>query len=1117
MRNALAHRTLMLSATLLVLLALPSAAFAESLEDISDDTQSPNPEECENPEDCGCDCPKPEISSDTASTQTTSTSGSTSGSGDGAGLTQVGGAGPMSVGPMSVGPMSVGPMSVGPMSVGGCGPCGSGSGGGGAMDTGAGPSLSINRHFRPRDQAFVSGLGAGMFLDSDAHISLSVVNQYSKKAKAIDYFDPAERANIRLTPDAANVALFKDTRFTKSANITLYSSYDPVAGTGTLVTAGYDFNAVSHAVLNKHTGEKLVFQMFTPSTEPDPGEELIQLPKITATTGGVVLPSGQITGFGFYSSTQPAGTARFDNVTFSNASSAVLYREVFPLGGGQNSSNGSDEADATREGWTCRGGATIISQISKIWANGAAEPVGGAVNSFPVNTATGGCLVGGFNNQSPSIFFATEYSGMTTSQVATITWDQGHTQSIITPSRVAVAVNGIWYVSNSTFSQGTANTWEPKSLAMSGATWHRLDCDLSTDNAVRAGRLVRVVNRNGYASVVNYVTQPGGSTGQGDALWKVANVQDAYGRTATYTYSPTQVGGRWVVSSIALPTGGTSSFTYDSARLTGGTTADGGTLSVAHTYNATTDRVDVTFSDPDATGHRRKHEISLTPQYSFYDGSARWNKNTTSAPHISASAGQRTRRQENGAGEMTYFIMSTVNAGGATRNIFLGGGAMKKYSSGDKSEQFATTWSVTDANASLTQSDITAAYETHYAAYVGSTGNDNSDGTPPQKRDHSGVITSYEYNAANSITKKTFADGSTETWTYGAFELPLQYKDRMGRVTTWTYDTRGNKLTEKRGRALDVNGNAVDTPDTATWTWLYFPSTNAAHKFLLQRMTDPNGKATDYAYDSNRRLSTVTQPPDVSGGTRAVTTYAYKTSGIGIGMIDTITDPTGRVATYTYDAKGRTLSITRSHPTTPSATSTESYSYYNATVPPTTATSNDGTAANAINTITDRNGNRTKHYYDLAGRLTRRLVLPPGTALTPIAKEETWTHLRGTELVATHTVDGTTTSYGYDYRLRRISETRRANTRTTAPVGALTTTMAYNARNEMGAGHRSLRPFALERLRSRGEWLERRDRHRPHDSQRAGSPPWRDRHRRRHRFVGEPRARRWRQSQLRHR
>jgi YD repeat-containing protein len=72
--------------------------------------------------------------------------------------------------------------------------------------------------------------------------------------------------------------------------------------------------------------------------------------------------------------------------------------------------------------------------------------------------------------------------------------------------------------------------------------------------------------------------------------------------------------------------------------------------------------------------------------------------------------------------------------------------------------------------------------------------------------------------------------------------------------------------------------------------------------------TDAVGSVTDYVYDTNGNLSTVTAPSNNDAGTRPVTTYGYD----ALGRVTSVTDPLTHVTTYTYDVLDRVATVTLS-------------------------------------------------------------------------------------------------------------------------------------------------------------------------------------------------------------
>ncbi|MEX2139421.1 MAG: RHS repeat-associated core domain-containing protein [Pirellulales bacterium] len=131
----------------------------------------------------------------------------------------------------------------------------------------------------------------------------------------------------------------------------------------------------------------------------------------------------------------------------------------------------------------------------------------------------------------------------------------------------------------------------------------------------------------------------------------------------------------------------------------------------------------------------------------------------------------------------------------------------------------------------------------------------------------------------------------------------------LGQVETlFTYDARGNKLTEARRLA--------SSPFTVleTHSWEYDATFGQVTKHV-----DPLGRATKYVIDSSGNVLSMTQVVDQDDSTTGgfndvVTKYTY-TSGLSVnlpplGLIETETDPLGRTTKYEYFANGLVKKVT---------------------------------------------------------------------------------------------------------------------------------------------------------------------------------------------------------------
>lgn len=128
------------------------------------------------------------------------------------------------------------------------------------------------------------------------------------------------------------------------------------------------------------------------------------------------------------------------------------------------------------------------------------------------------------------------------------------------------------------------------------------------------------------------------------------------------------------------------------------------------------------------------------------------------------------------------------------------------------------------------------------------------------------------YGNYASITKP---DGSKEKWTRDNLDLPVNYTDELGHVTTWTRDA--NHLVQ-----------LVRYPNTTTEQFTY----NGFGQVLTH--VKRNGGIEYFNYDATGLLTSFT---DALGNT---TTYSYDTAG----RVASRLDPRGNLTTYEYNERG---------------------------------------------------------------------------------------------------------------------------------------------------------------------------------------------------------------------
>jgi RHS repeat-associated protein len=140
---------------------------------------------------------------------------------------------------------------------------------------------------------------------------------------------------------------------------------------------------------------------------------------------------------------------------------------------------------------------------------------------------------------------------------------------------------------------------------------------------------------------------------------------------------------------------------------------------------------------------------------------------------------------------------------------------------------------------------------------------------------------SYNYDAANRVTKITYPDGTTDTYTYNNLDL-ASYTDRLGRIWTYTYDAdrRMTARTDPTGHQTQYGYN----PDGS-----------------LTSLTDPNGNVTQWAYDLEDRLITKTYADS------STVTYTYENT---TSRLKSVLDALGQTKQYAYDEANELTGIT---------------------------------------------------------------------------------------------------------------------------------------------------------------------------------------------------------------
>ncbi|WP_284322504.1 hypothetical protein [Dyella acidisoli] len=453
---------------------------------------------------------------------------------------------------------------------------------------------------------------------------------------------------------------------------------------------------------------------------------------------------------------------------------------------------------------------------------------------------------------------------------------------------------------------------------------------------------------------------------------QVASRTAVDGTVTTYTYN--SVG--QVLSSTVTPASGqgaarTTSATYDAFGETV-TATDAATATTTYVYNALGQHIEAT----DALGNST---------WTYYDANGKLLYTIEGQPSGATrnALGNVSAYQYNAFGEVTstttyagqLTLTTTGTSSGATLNIATATTAQVTAAlatplaapSGDANAVTLTTYTLDGQVATVTDGN---GYQTarSYDAFGDVTQVQQQLSQPGSALTASNsTITTYTYDQRGEQLSETDGVGSsvarTASQTYDAFGRVTSRTDGNGHTISYTYDALGRQITT----SLTVQGTARTTQTTY----------DAFGQVLTE--TDALGNTTTYSYSVATHTATVTTP----GG---ITTTTVKDA---LGDTVSVTDGGGNTTTYTYDADGRLL-------TTTDALGNVSHRQYDA----------DG----ALIQTTDAAGHVVTTTYNASGKVLTQTVDPSGLNLV--------------------------TTYAYDGQGRQLS--------ITDPTGAVTT-YSYDA------------------------------------------------------------------------
>ena len=177
----------------------------------------------------------------------------------------------------------------------------------------------------------------------------------------------------------------------------------------------------------------------------------------------------------------------------------------------------------------------------------------------------------------------------------------------------------------------------------------------------------------------------------------------------------------------------------------------------------------------------------------------------------------------------------------------------------------------------------------------------DANGNVASVTDFAGVNTTYVYDMTRNLEiRRTEASGTTAVRTistewHPTWDLPLRIAEPK-KLTTNTYDDRGNLLTQTVKSTTDANGSSgfAATASGASSTWTYTYDTLGQMLTVKGPRVDVND-LTSYLYDEHGNLTSVT---DALGHTTTMSNYDAN------GRVGKIIDPNGLVTDLTYTPRG---------------------------------------------------------------------------------------------------------------------------------------------------------------------------------------------------------------------
>ncbi len=380
-------------------------------------------------------------------------------------------------------------------------------------------------------------------------------------------------------------------------------------------------------------------------------------------------------------------------------------------------------------------------------------------------------------------------------------------------------------------------------------------------------------------SPYNTYTLYGGAGSVGDPNGVVTDFDhDAMGRVTKSTV-------KGVTGDLAdLATG----FSYDTAsRLTKVTypLSNG----IAYSYNNSNDLTATTLFNSSGLQYDR-----LQKTYNVISEVSSAKAQSCTTPATSCAAWATQNSESYSYSPVGNLQTTTFPTGGSITNNWTGAGNYTGNTSGNSSYSVSTV-NQYDASHNLTATGNGNGYD--QATYTHDL-QGNVDSVTISLA--SSAVTAYYHDDFGRLRQRVSPYEGTSIYQYDPDGNLTQYTDGNGAVTVGTYDALDRPLTRVSTPAI----GSLQPTETVSYAWDEDASSGTFRLGRLAKITDPSGSTT-YSYERRGNINGTTQTVSgVSGGTYT-TTYGYD----GNGNRASVTLPSGRALTYTFDYADRPYSV----------------------------------------------------------------------------------------------------------------------------------------------------------------------------------------------------------------